>query len=388
MLEILNHASYAGGDVAPEGPSRSVLVLGQDQITAKAVYYARELERFGVATHFFSLDKSGFSQANAERFGVGLTLVPRGFFAHWMTYLRLLRRTRPAHIEIFPGARPWHLLFYVAVARLARIPMLTWCRGNELLYWTRHHPIRRVVNAITFRASRVMLLRELYMERIVEDHGLAPKDKLLLCHNSVPLPEDPGDAARQPLVLFLNSFKKWRNVELVVRAAAQVLAVVPGARFELVGATSSFESYSPTSDSVEASVRAEIERLGVGHAVSVLPFTNDATEYFRRASVFVLPADIVFCNFALLEAMAMRVVPIVADVEGADLIVEDGVSGFVAPRDARALAARIIELLDDPARRARMGAAARARVADRYDSRQTAVNLYALYRRRMWTRAT
>ena len=387
MIEVLNHQAAEAVPHAGVSTGRDwVLVLGQDQITAKAVYYAKELETFGVRTQFLTNDRSGFSRDNTVRFGIDAAFVPKGLLRHWLLFWKLLRQRRPRHIEIFPGAKPWHLAVYVSTAALLRIPILTWCRGNELLNWDRHHPVRRWVNRFTFRRSRVILLRELYMQQIVERNHLAPPSKLLLCHNSISLPEDPGEYEREPLVIFLNSFKKWRNPGLLVEAARIVADRVPGARFELVGATSSFANYQPAPDDVERQIRTRIEELGLGEIVKVLPFTNDAMSWFRRAAIFVLPADIVFCNFALLEAMAMRLVPIVADVEGADLIVEHGVSGFVVPRTPEAIAERIIEVLSDPQRAATLGANARRQVAERYNSNVTAANLYALYQRRLWTR--
>jgi D-inositol-3-phosphate glycosyltransferase len=58
----------------------------------------------------------------------------------------------------------------------------------------------------------------------------------------------------------------------------------------------------------------------------------------------------------------------------------DGETGIlVAPRDPAALACAIRGLLDDPARRAAMGAAGRRRVASAYDWRQVVSSILALY---------
>jgi glycosyltransferase involved in cell wall biosynthesis len=75
----------------------------------------------------------------------------------------------------------------------------------------------------------------------------------------------------------------------------------------------------------------------------------------------------------LLEAMAATR-PVIAPREGGPLeIVADGHTGvLVPPRDADALAAAIVSLLEDPARRAEMARAARAHVAARFDIRQHA----------------
>ena len=42
-----------------------------------------------------------------------------------------------------------------------------------------------------------------------------------------------------------------------------------------------------------------------------------------------MPADIVFANNSLLEAMSCGVVPLISDMPGASMIVEDGKSGFI-----------------------------------------------------------
>ena len=43
----------------------------------------------------------------------------------------------------------------------------------------------------------------------------------------------------------------------------------------------------------------------------------------------MLPADIVFANHALLEAMSYGVVPLISNQPGSDLIVDDNVNGFI-----------------------------------------------------------
>jgi D-inositol-3-phosphate glycosyltransferase len=70
----------------------------------------------------------------------------------------------------------------------------------------------------------------------------------------------------------------------------------------------------------------------------------------------------------LLEAMAAGR-PVIAPREGGPLeIVSDGETGLlVPPRDPDALAAAMVSLLEDPARRAAMSRAARARVSAVFD---------------------
>jgi starch synthase len=83
---------------------------------------------------------------------------------------------------------------------------------------------------------------------------------------------------------------------------------------------------------------------------------------YREASVFVLPTLEEGLALVLGEALAHGT-PVIATVNsgGADLF-QDGEEGFLTPiRDPAALAARMQELADDPARRERMSQAALAR---------------------------
>ena len=80
------------------------------------------------------------------------------------------------------------------------------------------------------------------------------------------------------------------------------------------------------------------------------------------------------------EASACGTVPIGTRHGGIPEIIDDGVTGsLVAERDAGAMAARLRELVRDPAMRARLGAAARQKMLREYDLDQRVRSLEALY---------
>src|SRR5581483_8558189 len=104
---------------------------------------------------------------------------------------------------------------------------------------------------------------------------------------------------------------------------------------------------------------SELERLvaelGIGRAVQFVGHVNDARPWMRAAEVFVHSSERPE-PFGLVMAEAMvQERPVVAfDHGGAAEIVADGETGrLVPPGDVRALAAAMIELLRDPASRAR-----------------------------------
>ena len=80
----------------------------------------------------------------------------------------------------------------------------------------------------------------------------------------------------------------------------------------------------------------------------------------------------------VLEAMAAGVPVVASDVPGNRDAVTDGETGLIA-KDEVALLEKTLELVDDPARRKRMGEAARERVARRFSPRRTVEILERLY---------
>lgn len=99
---------------------------------------------------------------------------------------------------------------------------------------------------------------------------------------------------------------------------------------------------------------------------------------YAASDLLVWPAVGEAYGMALLEAQAAGV-PVVAGAEGGvGEVVADGASGLLVPgREAAALAAAVAGLLDDPARRARLGAAALERVRTHHDRPVAAARLEA-----------
>jgi glycosyltransferase involved in cell wall biosynthesis len=84
---------------------------------------------------------------------------------------------------------------------------------------------------------------------------------------------------------------------------------------------------------------------------------------------------------ALLEGAACGVPMVATDVPGCRDLVVDGETGLLVPPAAPAqLAAALLRLLNDADLRARMGAAARAHVEQRFSDQQVIAQTCAVYR--------
>ncbi|MFL5832727.1 MAG: glycosyltransferase family 4 protein [Solirubrobacterales bacterium] len=109
---------------------------------------------------------------------------------------------------------------------------------------------------------------------------------------------------------------------------------------------------------LEGEVAAE-----AGPAVRPLGHRKDLDDLFAAADLFLLPSHREGMSFALLEAMAHGLAPVVADGSGNVETVGD--AGLVFPAgDLEAMSNRLLTLAEDEEDRARLGAAARERIAN------------------------
>jgi glycosyltransferase involved in cell wall biosynthesis len=113
---------------------------------------------------------------------------------------------------------------------------------------------------------------------------------------------------------------------------------------------------------------------------------NEIAAALRQADLFVLTPFVTADGDrdgipnVLVEAMASGLPVVTTSVAGIPELVTDGIHGFVcAPGDVKGIAARISELLDDPARRRRYGDAARATVEERFDVNRAAEQLARVF---------
>ncbi len=191
----------------------------------------------------------------------------------------------------------------------------------------------------------------------------APPQRCCVVRNSLAIPlalATPGSARAVPedtsaqLLVAVGAVTPAKGHVVLVNAMAQIVREHPGATALIVGAP-----LHPGDGAYLERLRAEVRRLGLGDRVRFLGFRSDATEIISRSTILVHPST---CEetFSLvpLEAMAAGVPVIASRVGGIPEVVSDGETGLlVAPGDAHALASAIRDLLDDPARRARMAAA-------------------------------
>jgi glycosyltransferase involved in cell wall biosynthesis len=215
-----------------------------------------------------------------------------------------------------------------------------------------------VLGLIRHRATCVVINGE--MEEELAQAGFA-RERMVRIPNGVEVPaQDPGarEAARRSLgvegktvLLFLARLEPVKRLRLLLDAFGR--EPWPGAVLLIAG------------DGAERSLAEEaVVRSRPGCEVRYAGPTRDPSLFHRAADLFVLPSITEGLSNALLESQAHGVPAVVSGISGNLEIVRDGESGLVfAPDDPAGLAAALARLRGDPALRARLGAAARARAA-------------------------
>jgi glycosyltransferase involved in cell wall biosynthesis len=152
-------------------------------------------------------------------------------------------------------------------------------------------------------------------------------------------------AEDEHLVLFFGRIWEYKGLEYLIRAEPLITARVPDARILIAGQGEDFSRY--------ARMMVHPDRFIVHNE-----FVSEAraADYFRRASVVVLPY-IEASQSGVIPMACSAAKPVVATtVGGLPESVEDGRTGYlVAPRDAAQLADAVTRLLLDAPLRRRMG---------------------------------
>jgi glycosyltransferase involved in cell wall biosynthesis len=213
---------------------------------------------------------------------------------------------------------------------------------------------RRLLAAV--RSFDLVITMGTSAARFFRDHGV-----------TAPLHVLPGavDGARfcaspappETDLVFVGRLVPLKRVDIFLRAVAHARAARPDLTATIVG---------------DGPLREELERLSrdlglAGHVLFVGRQTA-VEDWLRRARVFVLTSDSEGLSLSLVEALRCGLPAVVARVGDLEDVVADGVNGYlVAERSPEAFARRILDLVGDPARRARFAEAA-LRSAARFDA--------------------
>jgi glycosyltransferase involved in cell wall biosynthesis len=180
------------------------------------------------------------------------------------------------------------------------------------------------------------------------------------------------------LIAFVNSLNPKKGIEQLLVAVNELLPTRPDARLVVIGEDTQpkgTEYLAALRERISPDLRARVEFTGR------LP-REEVAGWLRRASVVCLPSHMETFGIAALEAMSTGCAVVFTRLGPGPEIVEHEMTGLLCdPFDPSDIAHQIARLLNSPGLAESLGAAARARVLERFDKRGWVARNVAFYER-------
>jgi len=149
-----------------------------------------------------------------------------------------------------------------------------------------------------------------------------------------------------PTILYVGRIKRYKSVDVILRAMPKTLEKIPDARLAVVG-----------SGDNTPSLRALANELGIAGRVVFTGFVTEEekVDWMRRSHVIVNPSPKEGWGLTNIEANACGTPAVASDADGLRDSVKDGETGLLFPYgDHDALAEKLIAVLGDSALRSRL----------------------------------
>lgn len=350
------------------------LVIGLTSIIDEPVFLANKLkEKYGITTEFIT---EGLDKRIADpRLSANVSQISRGFLKSIIFLLMKNKVYKPNVIEQYlASSNSLKDIIYTFIFNLLGTKRIVHCIGGEILYWKSHSRIRKFSIRYSLKTANAYVCKEPYMMDNIIKYNIADINKYHFSENAIDCNFYSKSyknikSDKSKVVLFYNSFKKWRNIDILIQSANEITSRYKDVTFLIVGARNPYEynyamSFVTNHDQIK-----------------ILFQSNDKELFYSFADIFVLPADYIFLNVSLLEAMSIGLPCIISNVQDVDKIITNGVNGITCNnKDVIALTEAIINLLDNEGERIRLGNNAKEVIINRFNINDRAQRHYNVYK--------
>jgi glycosyltransferase involved in cell wall biosynthesis len=178
-----------------------------------------------------------------------------------------------------------------------------------------------------------------------------------------------------PRIGIIGRITWWKGQHIFLDAAKIIAAEFPDARFPIIGGALFGET------KYEKLITSKIEESKLHHNIEWLGFRDDVPQLIEDLDILV-HASVVGEPFGqvVIEGMVAGKPVVATRGGGVPEIIEDGKNGVLVPMgDASALADAVLELLRDPVRAQKIGAAGYERVRDYFSIERVARDVETVY---------
>jgi glycosyltransferase involved in cell wall biosynthesis len=288
----------------------------------------------------------------------GVELFETGFSRAPRELIRVARRLNDFDAEVV-HTHMSSAHTYGALARvLTRRPVVATAHATHLqLHWPLNNLVIATSAEVTNYHRRVNLVRRdniITIPNFIDQREFVPADAARKIAMRAKL-DLPADAFVIGCVGDIGGRKRQADL---VDALARLAPERPEARLLLAGGQ--VPRYTRR-------LRAAAAQAGVADKIQLIGQRADIADVLAALDVFVMASQKETGPIAVLEAMAMELPVISTDVGTVAEFVVDGTTGHVVEiGDTAAIARHVLALADNPAKRAAMGRAARARLLGQF----------------------
>ncbi len=260
-------------------------------------------------------------------------------FKRIYSYLKVLYQFRPKNIDCYDYSIL--SIFYILIARFFGINVRFWLIGGELVGDKQDSNnnsffLKCVINTkmylsrICLRFANVIYAKEHHHISTIKKINPKLLEKVEQIYNCVPIPAKNSFIKNNDF-LYANAVIEKRNVISLIQSLSDLRDHHISFSAAIYGFSSiSNDVYTPRGMLYSEKALEIYNKLKLNDYVEVYGFVNNIKEIMTDYKFFILPAEVILANYALLEAMSLGLVPIIYPGNGYEVIVEDGVNGIVA----------------------------------------------------------
>ena len=331
----------------------------------------RRIDRRRFSVHPVCFHDDGPWTSRVSELGDPIARFPIYGFGRPDTARQLLRFARWCRQNDIAVVHAWEIysnVFALPGAALAGVPLRIGSRRG-----LGGPPAVRRLQTFAYRAAHRMVANSRAAAEQLIAQGVA-ETQINIIPNGIELsmfPERPTPT-RARKVTTVACLRPGKRIDVLIAAAPKILERYPDLEFQIVGD-------GPCREHLVAQATA----AGLHSQVRFMGHRDDVPAVLSDSDVFVLPSESEASPNVILEAMAASLPVVAANVGGIPELVADTVTGYlVPPGDSDALAAALLNLLDDPQRAAAFGKAGRACIEQRYSFDRMVTQFETLYQSR------
>jgi len=335
IVQVIPYFCFGGAETMCENLIYALKAMGHT-VTVISLYnehtpIAQRMEEAGVRILY--LDK---------KLGLDLSMVPK--------LVKLLRQERPdvvhTHLDVIKYA--------VAASKLCGIRRCVHTVHN-VAHEEAEGRLQKLVNTIYFKLgwSVPVALSPEVRRTIVSFYGLR-EEKVPMIYNGVDLskcmPKESYSLSEPVCLLHVGRFNEQKNHKGLLQAFAKIVKIYPDCCLKLIG-----------EGSLQEKMQQYAQELEIREKVSFLGTQSNVYPFLQEADVFLLPSLYEGMPMTIIEAMGTGLPVVASAVGGVPDMLEDRKSGILVSCEPDAVAAAVVQLLEQEEIRKNLGLHARSR---------------------------